>query len=166
MKKQQQMLRSWREMVTGIGGNAVRAPFGRFLLIKNGSQCLALRITEHANSHAARYEWFLQTDGSMDFSKDNVQKRSGEVSDFKNETYQFASIRAGSFPPLEWSSGDWIYFTFGGTPVGGHQPGSEQALREKNMRMASTEWVRIKDVNPQSSTLVWLSKEQTKGDSQ
>lgn len=162
-------LHYWREMATGIGANAVRAPFGRFLLIQYGPQCLALRITEHTNFrvvghsevYTAQYEWFLQTDGSRDFARSNVQHGTGEACEFKGDSYTAAYIRAGSFPVLEWSSSDWIYFTLAPTPVGGYPPGSEQARREKEMRMATTEWVRIEDVKPRQAYLRWLSKTQT-----
>ena len=170
LNEQEKELQYSREMTSGVGDNAVMAPFGRFLLIKYDTQCLALRITEHvdfrivqnAEQYTSKYEWFLQTDGSMDFSKANVRKGSGELSEIKDGKYQAAYIRVGSFPALEWSLSDWIYFSEGATPVGGHPPGSKEALREKNMRMARTEWVRIGDVKPQSETLTWLSKVQDK----
>lgn len=166
----QDQLRLFRSLATGIGGQAIQAPFGRFLLIKSGPQCLALRITEHVNfndtpsrgGYTAKYEWFLQADGSIDFSKTNVQKGTGEVSEARqpNSAYRVPTIQAGSFPHLEWSSSDWIYFAFGATPVGGHPKGSRNYLREKNIRMARTEWVRIEDVNPNSPRVTWISKAQ------
>jgi len=162
-----EQLRYYREMTTGIGSNAIQAPFGRFLLVRSELQCLALRITEHVNVHDSRsrgeskYEWFLQADGSMDFSKANVQKGTGQVSESRARSGSFApTIKVGTFPTLEWSLSDWIYFGIGATPVGGHPKGSAEYLREQNIRMASTEWVRIEDVKPKSEPVEWLSKAQ------
>ena len=165
---QDKEIKRFREFATGVGGNAVMAPFGRFLLMQNGPQCLALRITEHVNSprptdgYTAKYEWFVQNDGSMDFSKANVQKGRGEIFDYKNGVYQAAYIKAGSFPPLEWSSSDWIYFRLGATPVGGDLPGSAEERRAKTLRMVSTEWVRIGDVKAQDKSLFWMTQAQAK----
>lgn len=167
LNEQEQVLWDLRKLVMGVGDNAVQAPFGRFLLIKNGSKCLALRITEHTRPHivdntqqdTSRYEWFLQTDGSMDFSKDNVQKGNGKLSSKNGASAYF---QAGSFPALQWSPNDWIYFNVGGTPIGGYPAGSQEALRQKNMRMASTEWVRIEDVKPRSGDSGWLSEQPEK----
>ena len=166
--KKLERFRLYRSLATGLGTNAVRAPFGRFLLVRMGQQCLALRVTEHVKSSrptdgdVSIYEWFLQNDGSMDFSKANVQKGGGEIFDYKNGVYQSAYIAAGSFPVLEWSSSDWIYFQRGATPVGGYAPGSKEDQRAKNMRMTFTEWVRIGDVKAQDKSLFWLSRAQVK----
>lgn len=167
LNEKEQELHSLRELSSGVSANAVRAPFGRFLLVKNGSGCLALRITEHSNfcvvnntqQYTANYEWYLQTDGSLNFSKKNVQKGSGKVSEYVNGHYSAGYIKVRSFPSLEWSLGDWIYFALGATPVEGHAVGSVEAIREQSLRMASTEWVRIGDVDAQSKSVRWLSKQ-------
>lgn len=167
--KDEAMRRYYREMATGIGSNAIQAPFGRFLLIKSGPQCLALRLTEHVElleargvrGYSSKYEWFLQPDGSMDFSKPNVEKGKIEMSERKsgNSPSGSPTLKAGSFPLLEWSSGDWVYFTRGATPVGGHSKGSALYKREKALLMARTEWVRIGDVKLRGRRLNWLSKD-------
>lgn len=155
-------------MIPGVGINAVQAPLGRFLMIQDGTKCLALRITEHCNfrvingtpHYTAKYEWFLQTDGSMDFLRPNVQQGLGELSEFHNNTYAAAYIATGPFPILEWSLGDWIYFGRN-APLGTEPPDEEDARCEESLRIALTEWTRLEDVNAKSGTLRWWSKADT-----
>ncbi len=154
ISEQNQQLDFFKSLVSSLSKEAVKAPFGRFLLIKQGSQCLALRIVEHTQPQitisdkgkfrdykGAKYEWYLQPDGSMDFSKDNVLKGNNELAETEN--YAFGKIEAGSFK-LRWSLSDWIYF-----------PEDEKSETE----MALTEWVRVEDINPRDEILRWITKQ-------
>lgn len=126
---------------------AVRSPFQRFMLIRQGPRCVALRIIEHPerNIRRARYEWYSQNDGSMNFKKANVGHGTGEV--WEREAMPDGStntiIKTDSLH-LSWSASDWIYFPYI----------SLDAL----MSMTRTNWTHIQDVNAQSKTLRWVSR--------
>lgn len=128
----------------GVGARALRAPLGRFVLAKDGTRCLAIQIIEHGDTgvagkigHTSTYRWFLQTDGSMDFSKANVQQGQDELSelDEKNGSHL---IRQGPFS-LQWSLSDWIYFPTG-TP---------------KFQLAVTDWVSPEEIKVQQAN--WYS---------
>jgi hypothetical protein len=120
--------------------------------MKGGAECVALRLTEHtrpqitatgvlAQWNGARYEWFLQSDGSMDFSKNNVAHGSGEVFEKGNGTEDNLFIQAGSLR-FEWSLSDWIYFPYDS---------------DTQVSMAPTEWVRLEDVDAAAKFLHWMA---------
>jgi hypothetical protein len=154
---QNRTMEFYRSLVSSLGDNSVRAPFGKFFLIRRGSEYLALRFIEHTRPQivnrggskfrdykGARYEWYLQSDGSMNFSKPNVRKGIKEITETEaGPRGSYGVIDVGSFL-LRWSLSDWIYFPDG--------DGSSVA-------MALTEWVRIEEVNPQDELLRWITKE-------
>ncbi len=126
------------------------AQVGKFLLIWQDKRCVALRITEHPqdNPKQARYEWFAQNDGSMDFKKANVLHGTGEVHEREAwpDGSQNTVIKADSFR-LEWSANsllaDWIYFPL--------------LNLDSLIKMAPTSWARLPDVNAHSPSLRWLT---------
>ena len=154
---QNRTLEFYRSLVSGLGDNAIRAPFGKFFLIKKGPEYLALRFTEHTKPQivnqggskyreykGAKYEWYLQSDGSMDFSKANVRKGSKEITETEvGPTGTHGVIDIGSFS-VRWSLSDWVYFPDGD---------------RSSIEMSVTEWVRIEDVKPQDELLRWITKE-------
>lgn len=148
----------YRSLISGLSSNAVQAPFGRFILIRNKKdECLGIRILEHTRLQnikvdgqtvrqylGAKFEWFLQTDGSFDFTRKNVKAGSQElVEDLISAHGSYGLIEVGNFK-LKWSLSDWIYF-----------PDEDQ----EEIKMVRTEWVRIKDVDFKDSSLKWLSRD-------
>lgn len=126
---------------------AAQVPFQKFLLIQQGTKCVALRITEHPenNTKRARYEWYAQNDGSMDFKKANVQQGKGEVwekgampGDLINEF-----VKAGDFS-FYWSAGDWIYLP--------------RIVLDTRFSVAPTPWTRLQEIDAQNRMLPWTPK--------
>jgi len=144
-----------REQQSGYGTNAVQAPFGRFLLIKAGKDAIALKITEHTRRTkiqwdggrsvyswlGARYEWLYQPDGSMDFSKPNVERGAGEFIENREQMDPSTeTVRIGSLA-LRWSTSDWVYFP---------------KNADRGVQMARSEWVRTEDIDFQDKSLGWI----------
>ncbi|HEY0073142.1 MAG TPA: hypothetical protein VGB77_03500 [Abditibacteriaceae bacterium] len=139
-------LRPVQTWASDASENAVRAPSGRFLLIKQDKRCLALRFLEHPerDPRRSRYEWFVQNDGSFNFQKTNITQGKGEV--WGREANPDGStntiIKAGPFR-LFWSASNWVYFP--------------QWNVDSLISMARTQWTRLEDVNVQSKGLKWIS---------
>ena len=156
VEEQKKRISSMRNFAGGVTENSVQAPFGRFLLITNGKQCIAIQITEHidvevnnvtpkvAGKPKSLYRWLVQDDGSLDFSKPNVRKGEGELSEYKDGKWRGAdSIKHGAFN-LSWNwqgyQTDWIYFP----------------IYQKDYQFAVTEWVRPEDIG-KSAQIHWTS---------
>ena len=119
----------------GYSHNAVRAPFGRFLLLRQGDELLAIKITRHKR-HSKRdyidgafYEWIWMHDDQRD-------EGEGWLSQEQNNTW----IKAHSFS-VNWSTGDWFYFS---------QP---------DLEMARTEAVEKEEIRSEVDRARWYSKE-------
>ncbi len=146
-QQQEQQRQQEQELQNGIAENAIRAPFQRFLLIRQGKRCVALQITEHPEHKPDRacYEWYEQSDGSLDFTRANVTKGTGEVYEktAMPDGSQKLIIKAGSFR-FCWSAGDWIYYP-------------EWNL-DTLVSMARTNWAHLSDVKANSKSLQWISR--------
>ncbi|MGK0189677.1 MAG: hypothetical protein ACI9R3_005494 [Verrucomicrobiales bacterium] len=94
---------SFRSFATGRCDRAIRAPFGRYLLIQREEQILALKLEKHIpskNKHGiSRFSW-------VSFF---VSKRiDSGIIEFEEGPGGDTLIRADGFE-VEWSAGDWIY---------------------------------------------------------
>jgi hypothetical protein len=131
----------WKSMGTGLGENAIKSPFGRYLLLKNKSSILALKLEKHlprktsvGTGKASHYSWVLLIDGK--------QKKSGSFDIDEEKGEGSARIKVGGFN-CEWSFGDWIYFD----------------PKLSNMKMAKTEATEKSELDELNS-LVWWSRNQ------
>lgn len=135
----------------GIDDSSIRAPFARFLLVRNANKSALLMITEHTRPqqgtpawqgptwHGAKYTLIVQSDGSNDFSKTNVKTFTGEVTDEKDES----QIIAHEGFQLKWSVGDWIDL-----------PGDSEKTT-----LATSEYIRAADVKFDAPQLVWMTRQ-------
>jgi hypothetical protein len=80
-------------------------------VVRSRNHALALRFLRHTQVDAggsdyngASYEWFLQMDGSGDFTRDNLKSGKREVVGDPNERWDNVSIKCGPIT-LEWSQG-------------------------------------------------------------
>jgi hypothetical protein len=83
----------------------------RFAVVKSRNYALALRFLQHtqvgaggSDYNGATYEWFLQADGSGDFTRANLKSGKGEVVGAPNERWDTVPINCGQIT-LEWSQG-------------------------------------------------------------
>ena len=140
----------WR-FAFGVDTRAIRAPFGRFLVVRQGKACVALMITEHTRPEpslprwrgpaykGARYTYYIQADGSGDFSRPNVKSGAGEVFEEANRP-ESSYIQVGGLK-LRWTQHDWISFP------------RDAAIP---VEMALTECIRIADVQAAAAEIVWF----------
>ncbi len=142
----------------------VAAPFGRFLLIRKGTNTCAIRFSEFHpgnnakpptlfcsgdESHHAEYDWYWQADGSGDFSKSNV--RSGHNKLIQRPLHgigRFAfqtgtvHVRCGPFRLL------WQYpMSVSFDAKGGCGDGETD--------LAPTRWQTLADISIKDSRLKW-----------
>jgi hypothetical protein len=82
---------------------------GQFALVKTRKLALAVRFLEHSqvglggsDYNGATYEWFLQGDGSGDFSRENVASGKGEVVGNPDERWDQVVITCGPMA-LTWA---------------------------------------------------------------
>jgi len=124
---------------TGASENAIKAEVGKFLLLRQERLDVALKIVEHtrpdrgdAARPGARYECLV-------FEKDDhsrFNKYVGEVYEPDEGVVNHVWIDYGAFR-IEWSLGDWIYFSDWVTA------------------MARTDKTDVKDVNFADEKLQW-----------
>jgi len=135
----------YKSFVTGLGNNAIRAPFGRFILIKRKDVKVALKIIEHImprlnqlynapNFMGAQYVYYI-----WDSDNEKYSESSGKVFEpvegvADNIYINFADFR------IEWSLSDWLYFS------------------DDITMMAVTECVYIDDVDFENPRIKWYSK--------
>jgi hypothetical protein len=149
----QKELLSYQSFVTNMGENALRAPFGRLLLIRRPGFAAAIMITEHTrpvdvqlpagrvrSRKGAKYSYWVQKDGSADFSKPNVVKGTAEVFEEENGTNANVFINLDGLK-LQWSMSDWIGFP----------------ADVADVEMSITEHVRIEDVHFDDPMYIWMS---------
>jgi hypothetical protein len=145
----------YRSMFLGVGDNAVIAPFGRFLLIRDGPILAAIRIDEHTRREplnagelhsfsyrGAKYTLIVQEDGSGDLAKANARESTGEFVEGSGQPDADA-VHVGPLV-LRWSASDWIYFPEG----------------HERLEVARTEWVRRQDINPNDPDVRWFTRAQ------
>jgi hypothetical protein len=82
---------------------------GCFVLVKSRKLALAVRFLEHtpvghsgSDYNGATYEWFLQADGSGDFTRDNLASGKGEVRGDQKQRWDEVVIACGPVA-LQWS---------------------------------------------------------------
>lgn len=150
----QRELLSYQSFVTNLGENALRAPFGRLLLIRRPGFAAAVMITEHTrpvevqlpagrvrSRKGAKYAYWVQKDGSADFSKPNVLKGTAEVFEEENGQNTNVFINLDGLK-LQWSMSDWIHFP-------------DELI---DLEMSITEHVRIEDVHFDDPAYIWMSR--------
>lgn len=135
----------------GIDDSSIRAPFARFVLIRNADKSALLMITEHTRPqegkpawqgptwHGAKYTLMVQSDGSNDFSKDNVKIFTGEANDEKEES----QLIAHEGFQLKWTVGDWI----------------DLPAESDKTTIATSEYIRPADVKFDAPQLVWMTRQ-------
>ncbi|HEX2973916.1 MAG TPA: hypothetical protein VHP11_16405, partial [Tepidisphaeraceae bacterium] len=144
----------YQSFVTNLGENALRAPFGRMLLVRRPGWAAAIMITEHTRPievqvatgrvrtrKGARYLFWVQKDGSADFSKPNVVKGTAEVFEEENGVNTNVFMNLDGLK-LQWSMSDWIGFP----------------AEAPDLEMCITEHVRIEDVRFDDPMYVWMSR--------
>lgn len=147
-----------------IEGHQVGAPFGRFLLIRNGSNACAIRFAEFHRgynakaptffnsgdeSHHAEYGWYWQSDGSGDFIKPNVRSGSRKliqepllgIGRFAFQTGKI-HVRCGPFKLL------WRY------PVS-ISFDSEGGCTDRDIELAPTPWGEATEIDIHDGRLKW-----------
>ena len=96
----------WKSIGSGIGSNAIKSPFGRYLILKNKDSLLCLKLEKHLPSvtkqgKAARYSWVHMVAGKKEDSGTFEIDEDGCPSPYLIELAEFK---------CEWSFGDWVYF--------------------------------------------------------
>ena len=117
-------------MATGLGSNAVKAPFGRILLITANEELLAIKITKHRGGKASDYQWKL-------WSGETTKEGKGELDEAKSQLV----VAQGSMK-VTWSAGDWFYMKTDGSD---------------NILMARTEFTEFDEVRGAIEKARWLS---------
>ena len=135
----------------GIGENAIRAKFGRFVLVKfldtkvalkfvNNHKKVYNKVTKKYEKCGSEYEYYLFNGGASEYTK-----HTGELYNivtgkpYPNKLY----IDMGKFRLL-WSQSDWLY------------------LKDELIAIAKTDLVNIEDVDFEDSKLVWYKKDNIK----
>ena len=135
----------YKSLTTGLSQNAVRAPFGRFVLIKRKDVKIAIKIIEHImprsnqlyptpNFMGAQYVYYIWDNDNKKYTQS-----SGKVFEPVKGVADNIYINFGDFR-IEWSLSDWLYFP------------------DEITLMASTEYVDINDVNFKNPQITWYSK--------
>ncbi len=125
-------------MAMGIGSNAVQAPFGRYLILRNGESQLCLKLEKHFSSseeevRESKYTWVNLVEGSIEDTGTFVISEDGETGS--------AWIEIAGFK-CEWSLSDWVYF--------------DETLPD--MHMALTDFTEVEELQS-AEVSGWLSKE-------
>lgn len=139
-----------------VGGHRIQIPTGRFLLIRKGSDCAAVKFLSYWTGETERdyfgsYECYYRSDGGCDFSGPGVKATTGQVSypRFRG-TFHWAyqkgrkDLRCGRIA-LSWVGNGKVSF---------FMPGQTSA-KDKGIEMAPTAWTNISDVDSQSSGVTW-----------
>jgi hypothetical protein len=103
--------RHWKSLGSGIGSDAIKSPFGRYLLLKNEDTLLGLKLEKHLPSvqeggEAARYSWVHIVAGKVEGSGTFVIDEDPGSAAAKGGSYW---IEIAGFK-CQWSFGDWVYF--------------------------------------------------------
>jgi len=101
----------WKSIGSGIGSNAVKSPFGRYLLLRNEDTLLCLKLDKHLPSvkehgKAAKYSWVHLVAGKAEASGTFVIDEDASSAAASQGAYW---IDIAGFK-CEWSFGDWVYF--------------------------------------------------------
>ncbi|HAA03600.1 MAG TPA: hypothetical protein DCE18_09540 [Syntrophobacteraceae bacterium] len=147
-----------------IEGHQVGAPFGRFLLIRNGSNACAIRFAEFHRgynaqtptffnsgdeTHHAEYRWYWQMDGSGNFTNSNtrsgnnklIQKPLLGIGRFAFQTGRI-HVRCGPFTLL------WQY------PVS-LSFDAKGGCSDHGTEMAPTRWKEVTEIDIHDAQLSW-----------
>ena len=139
---------------------SVAMPLGRILLARKGSEYCALKFTntwlgKKKGDHYSSYEFYYQSDGSGDFSKNNVVSGTGEL----------------FYPKVRMWMGMYVYtgvkkdtIQCGGLKLGWGYPASV-GLRDRKSRdaeFAPTPWTSITQVNIHDPRIKWYAYDKSR----
>jgi hypothetical protein len=137
--------------------SAGKVQIGKLFLIRTGNNAIAVRLLEQTNVGVggAKYEWFCQSDGSMDLSRDNIQVGKGEV--FQIETKMYNKEMDMHYTKIEGERN----INCGSTSVGWYfgYPDSHfiyfSDKRENDISIVITEWNKPSEIDFNDSRLQW-----------
>ncbi len=134
----------WKSIGSEIGSNAVKSPFGRYLVLSNEDNLLCLKLEKHLPSvkeheNAAKYSWVHLVGGIAKDSGTFVidEDPDSDAADSGAYWIEIAGFRC------EWSFGDWVYF--------------DESL--PSMKMALTEFTEEGEVD-EAKIERWISRKQ------
>jgi len=141
-----------------IGGEGVRVPLGRILLVRKGTDCCAVKFVKFwtgktEEDYLGSYERYYQGDGSADFTRTNVQFQIDEVLYPRVRgsgafAIQFGEkdLRCGSIQ-LQWmGNGNVSFYTTGRFT---------RSLYDAGVELAPTHWTSIVEVNARDPRIKW-----------
>ncbi len=134
-----------------IGRTSLSMPLGRILLVRKGSEYLAVKFTntwlgETKYDHYTAYEFHYQGDGSGDFSKDTVESGTGELF--------FPKVRGWMGIPIISGAKDTI--RCGGIKIKWFYIATVDFLKNE---LAPTPWTSITQVNVHDHRIQWYQKD-------
>jgi hypothetical protein len=139
------------KLAYGIDRRAVRAPFGRYLLVRTETAVAAIQIVEHTRfrpgaprwigpvPRGARFLGYVGAPGANELSVGNAEEIRGEFS-LESGNASDSELRVGD-ATLRWREGDWLEL-----------PPSNEARVE----VAVTPFVRLEQVRFDSPLLQWM----------
>lgn len=136
--------RHWKSLGSGIVSDAVKSPFGRYLILKNEDTLLCLKLDKHLPSvqkggEAAKYSWVHIVAGKVAGSGTFVIDEDPRSAAAKNGAYW---IEIAGFK-CQWSFGDWVYLDH-------HLP---------DMEVARTEFTEQGEI-AKGEVKLWLSRKE------
>lgn len=143
---------SLAKLAYGVDRRTIRAPFGRFLLIRTDSMAAAVQIVEHTRlrpgspkwagptPHGARYIAFLGEGTSPDLTSSDTRQITGEFT-LESRNPADAELHVGDVV-LRWREGDWLEI-----PAGA----------DLRVQMAVSPFVRPEQVRFDSPLLEWMT---------
>lgn len=134
----------WKSLGSGIGSDAIKSPFGRYLILKNEDTLLCLKLEKHLPSvqeggEAARYSWVHVVAGKVEGSGTFVIDEDPASAAAQKGSYW---IEIAGFK-CQWSFGDWIYFDH----------------KLPNMKLARTEFTELGEIT-KGKVKLWLSRKE------
>lgn len=141
-----------------IGGEGVRIPLERILLVRKGTDCCAVKFVKFwtgktEEDYLGSYERYYQGDGSADFTTKNVQFQIDEVLYPRVRgsgafAIQFGEkdLRCGSIQ-LQWmGNGNVSFYT---------RSRFTRTLYDAGVELAPTHWTSIVEVNAHDPRIKW-----------
>ena len=137
------------------GHEPLSVGLGHFALVKTRNLALAVRFLEHtqiglggSDYNSASYEWFLQSDGSGDFSRKNVASGKGEVVGNPHERWDEVAIVCGPLK-LKWaqcySDADYVSIQRADCKI---DPFDVVAI-------AASDWTKRSEIQVDNKYLIW-----------
>jgi hypothetical protein len=156
----------WVRPGTGAG-----SPFGRYLLLRKGSDACAIRFGRYHRDYDAKpggmftngaenmygeYEWNYQGDGSFDFKRENLAKGNGQL------RHGPTSLLGHGITLRHTPGKGWIEcgpFKLGWSyPIGlsfwSHANGAKP-VEDADVEMAPTKWSRLEEIDYFNPKLRW-----------